>query len=111
MKPSNMTTSLRKELDRCNISWTDHTEFYENGIYVKYVERTNVDPVDEFDRIPSRACVISYGWVMDCKTKEKTSTKGYPEALEIWCPEYYSEPTGVALNDILKLVVERRNRG
>lgn len=109
MKLSELTNQLREKLDKLNISWSDHTEFYENGTYVKYVERTAVDPVDEFDRIPLRACTISYGWVMDCKTKEKTPTKGYPEQLEVWCPEYYREPTGVDFNDILAMV-ERRAR-
>lgn len=109
MKLSNLTIKLREELDKLDISWSDHTEFYENGMYVKYIERTSVDPVDDFDRIPSRACTISYGWIMDCKSKDKTPTKGYPELLEVWCPEYYPEPTGVKFEDILDLV-ERRAR-
>ncbi len=108
MDLSNLTTNLRNELDKLGISWHDLTDFYENGRHVKYIERTFVDPVDEFDRIPLRACTISYGWVMDCKSKDKTPTKGYPDMLEVWCPEYYPEPVGIEFNDILDLLEKRR---
>lgn len=107
---SKLTTELRKELDKRSVSWTDLTDFYDTDQYVKYIERTVVNPVDDLDRVPARACIFSYGWIMDCKTKQKYPTKGYPDKIDVWCPEYYKEPTGVSLDDILELV-ERRTNG
>lgn len=111
MELSSLTVELRQGLDKLGISWSDLTDFYNDDQYIKYIERTVANPVDDLDRVPLRACIFSYGWVTDNTLKKKASvTKGYPDRIDVWCPEYYPECAALTVDDILDLVVKRMGK-
>lgn len=109
MEISKLMQDFRDRLDENHISWTDNSDFWSCDDYVRVIERTYIDAVDDIDREPAYQCSVIFGWVMNPKTKEKESmTHGYPDKLECWIPQFYPEPEAMSIDEIMDILKKRK---